>query len=273
MTTLPPAPNSTLQQVSAVDSAGNLFIADAGNNVIRRVDPAGTIFTFAGNYSLGPGCGGDGGAAAGARLYAPSGIALDEYGNLFIADSANNVIRKVAPMVYWDPNQTGTEDTGGSGTWTSAGGVKCWYDPLLARTLPGARAATRFFAGTGGTVAMSGAVSPTSVTFGCDNYVVTAATANDSLTLPSAGVSVSVTADQAEIDAPIAGCGTLIVNGPGAWDWAVPTSTAAALTWRAERCNCTMKRPWAAAAWPSTVASWTSTATASRSLRWAAAGA
>ena len=45
----------------AVDAAGNVFIADGGNNVIRRVDSTGTITTFAGSYGLGPGYGGDGG--------------------------------------------------------------------------------------------------------------------------------------------------------------------------------------------------------------------
>ena len=73
----------------ALDGAGNLYIADAGNNRIRKVDAAGVITTVAGRGSIG-----DGGAATGARL-GPIGVALDGYDNLYIADFENNRIRKV----------------------------------------------------------------------------------------------------------------------------------------------------------------------------------
>ncbi len=129
----------------AVDAAGNLFIADTGNNAIRRVDSTGIISTYAGNSALGPGYSGDGRSAINAQLDNPNGIATDHNGNLFIADSVNNVVRKVAPSLYWDPSQTETEDGGGSGTW-SAGDEKFWYDPILRATLHGANIATRFLA-------------------------------------------------------------------------------------------------------------------------------
>jgi hypothetical protein len=88
----------------AVDSAGNVYIADAGNNVIRRVDAqTGTITTVAGDYAadqanggLG-GFSGDGGPATSAQLYDPEGVALDSAGDLFIADTFNNAIREVTP--------------------------------------------------------------------------------------------------------------------------------------------------------------------------------
>ena len=88
----------------AVDSAGNVYIADAGNNVIRRVDAqTGTITTVAGDFAadqanggLG-GFSGDGGPAASAQLYDPEGVALDSAGDLFIADTFNNAIREVTP--------------------------------------------------------------------------------------------------------------------------------------------------------------------------------
>jgi sugar lactone lactonase YvrE len=85
-----------LQQGLAVDAAGNLFIADAGNLRVRRVDMTGTINTVAGNggYHFS----GDGGPAASAGLFSPEGMAADAQGNLFIADTANNRIRKVAPL-------------------------------------------------------------------------------------------------------------------------------------------------------------------------------
>ena len=77
----------------AVDAAGNLFIADAQNNRIRRVTPDGIITTVAGSGISGLG---DGGAAFWAQLNHASGVALDA-GNLFIADTLNHRIRKVTP--------------------------------------------------------------------------------------------------------------------------------------------------------------------------------
>jgi sugar lactone lactonase YvrE len=78
----------------ALDSSGNIYIADTGNNRIRKVDTSGTITTVAGN-SLSGGYSGDGGPAASASIWAPTGVALDSSGNIYIADSANNCIRKV----------------------------------------------------------------------------------------------------------------------------------------------------------------------------------
>ena len=77
----------------AVDGAGNLYIADAGNDRIRRVDPAGTVTTIAGTGK--EGFGGDGSPASQAQLDNPRGVAVDGAGNLFIADSGNQRIRKV----------------------------------------------------------------------------------------------------------------------------------------------------------------------------------
>jgi uncharacterized protein (TIGR03437 family) len=79
----------------AVDSSGNIYISDTGNNVIRKITSGGTISTFAGNNGFGAGFSGDGGPAAAAQLSGPVGIALDSAGNLYIADSGNNCIRKV----------------------------------------------------------------------------------------------------------------------------------------------------------------------------------
>ena len=77
----------------AVDREGNLFISDRSNNRIRKVDPQGTITTYAG---LGPAWyGGDYDLALDAYLKFPFGIALDGNGNLYIADRGNNRIRKV----------------------------------------------------------------------------------------------------------------------------------------------------------------------------------
>src|ERR1035437_8266464 len=77
----------------AADRYGYVYIADAGNNAIRRVSPGGVIVTVAGNSTAG--FAGDGAAANGALLNIPSDVAVDGSGNLFIADSGNNRVRKV----------------------------------------------------------------------------------------------------------------------------------------------------------------------------------
>ena len=77
----------------SVDSSGNLYIADAGNNCIRKVDTEGIISTVAGNGLSG--FAGDNGPAIEASLSAPTEVSIDEWGNLYIADPGNHRIRKV----------------------------------------------------------------------------------------------------------------------------------------------------------------------------------
>jgi uncharacterized protein (TIGR03437 family) len=81
----------------AMDSAGNLYIDDTGDNRIRKVSPGGIITTVAGNGNAG--YSGDGGPATAASLNIdidPEGIAVDAAGNLYIADSLNNRVRRVS---------------------------------------------------------------------------------------------------------------------------------------------------------------------------------
>ena len=78
----------------AVDAAGDLFIADSGNNVIREVNHStDVITTTAGDGTAG--YSGDGGSPTSSQLQYPGGVAVDAVGDLFIADSGNNVIREV----------------------------------------------------------------------------------------------------------------------------------------------------------------------------------
>jgi trimeric autotransporter adhesin len=77
----------------AVDSAGNLYIADTENNRIRKVDPSGVITTIAGTGQ--PGFSGDGGPAIKAQLNGPSRLALDSAGDLYFVDESNFRVRMV----------------------------------------------------------------------------------------------------------------------------------------------------------------------------------
>jgi len=81
-----------------IDSSGNIFIADRGNNRIRRVNRAGIINTLAGNGSAG--FSGDGGLAILSSLRTAWAIKVDRRGNLFISDTRNNRIRKVDTRGY-----------------------------------------------------------------------------------------------------------------------------------------------------------------------------
>ena len=76
----------------AVDASGNVYIADTGNNVIRKVNTSGIISTFAGGGSSGLG---DGGLATSAELNRPYGVAVDTSGDVYIVDTNNDRIREV----------------------------------------------------------------------------------------------------------------------------------------------------------------------------------
>jgi hypothetical protein len=106
----------------AVDAAGDVFVVDDFADVVREITPAGTISTVAGTIDTG-GFRGDGGPAAAALLDQPSGVAIDRAGNVYIADTANDVIREVAPDGTID-TVAGTagspSDTGNGGPATSA---------------------------------------------------------------------------------------------------------------------------------------------------------
>lgn len=103
----------------AYDTAGNLYIADLNDNVIRKVDLAGIITTVAGTGEQG--FSGDGGPATGAQLDSPAGVAVDASGNIYIADTHNHRIRKVSGGTITTIAGTGTAGfSGDSGPAASA---------------------------------------------------------------------------------------------------------------------------------------------------------
>ena len=78
----------------AVDSAGNVYVADYRNHTIRKVTPGGVVTTLAG---LAGSSGSADGTGSAARFYYPYGVAVDSAGNVYVADTCNNTIRKVTP--------------------------------------------------------------------------------------------------------------------------------------------------------------------------------
>jgi hypothetical protein len=97
----------------AMDSAGNLYIADFVNSRVRKVDTGGIITTVAGNGTQG--YSGDGGAATSAEIKLPEGIAVDDSGNLYIADNGNSRIRKVSGGIITTVAGNGTAGYSGDG--------------------------------------------------------------------------------------------------------------------------------------------------------------
>ena len=111
-----PATSAQLNSPSgiALDAAGDLFIADNGNNMIRQVT-SGIITTIAGNgtasYS------GDNGPAAGAGLNAPLGVSTDSLGRIFVADSANNLVRVMNPPCSFALTTSSIQAPGAGGSF------------------------------------------------------------------------------------------------------------------------------------------------------------
>ena len=104
----------------AFDSSGNLYIADTDNYEVREVT-GGKIQTVAGHNSGGANFAGDLGAATGASLWNPSGVAVDSAGNIYIADPYNNVVRVVCQTQtpYACTNNAFVSPTAGAVTWAA----------------------------------------------------------------------------------------------------------------------------------------------------------
>ncbi|MFH1352591.1 MAG: LamG-like jellyroll fold domain-containing protein [bacterium] len=113
----------------AVDSSGNVYIADYGNNRIRKINTSGIITTIAGNGS--GGYSGDDGSATSAQLYYPAGVAVDGSGNIYIADYYNHRIRKVDLSGYIT-TIAGNGSAGYSGDGGTATSAQLYYPAGVA---------------------------------------------------------------------------------------------------------------------------------------------
>ena len=99
----------------AEDSAGNIYVADSLNHTIRKISADGVVSTVAGSTGF---SGSADGIGAFARFNAPNGIAVDGAGNLFVADSGNNTIRKSTPSWRGDVTTFAAAGRGGgSNKW------------------------------------------------------------------------------------------------------------------------------------------------------------
>jgi sugar lactone lactonase YvrE len=110
----------------ALDRAGNIYICDQGNNVIRKIDTAGIVTTVAGNGTAG--FSGDGGPATQAMLNFPFAVLPDGSGNLYIGDFSNNRVRKVDASqnisTFAGNGSSGCTGDGGLATAATIGGAR-----------------------------------------------------------------------------------------------------------------------------------------------------
>jgi hypothetical protein len=107
---------------TAVDGSGNVYVADTGNSTIRKIAPGGSVTTFAGSAGA---TGTSDGVGSAARFNSPAGVAVDTAGNVYVADTNNDTIRKISAggsvtTLAGVGGQTGSGDgAGGSARFNS----------------------------------------------------------------------------------------------------------------------------------------------------------
>ena len=110
----------------ATDSVGNVYVADAVNNTIRKITPAGTVSTFAGSAGV---FGSADGTGPGASFNVPRGVATDSADNVYVSDGNNHTVRKITPAgtvttLAGTAGLTGSADgTGATARFNSPGGL------------------------------------------------------------------------------------------------------------------------------------------------------
>ena len=195
------------------DAAGNLYIADLNDNVIRKVDLAGIVTTVAGTGEQG--FAGDGGSATSALLDSPAGVAVDAAGNIYIADTHNQRVRKVSNGTI--TTIAGTGVAGFSGDNGTAGAAQLSNPTALAvdangniyiadtdnhriRKISGATITTvagdgeQTFSGDGGAAIAAGIDSPNGVAVDAAGKIYIADTHNQRIRVVDAGGNISTLA-------------------------------------------------------------------------------
>jgi sugar lactone lactonase YvrE len=203
----------------ALDPAGNLIVADTGNNLIRKVS-SGTITTLAGNgtanYS------GDNGPAAAAALNGPSGVSTNALGQIFVADSGNNLIRVMSPPCNFALTTSSIQASGAGGTFNigvqtagfcawSVAGLPAWV------TLTGPASATGPATVTLNVAAVNNSVRSANITI-----------AGISVTVNQAACSYSISPGAQEFGI-LGGTGTIAVTAPAGCAWSA-TNTVSFVT-------------------------------------------
>ena len=113
---------------TALDAAGNVYVADTSAHTIRKITPSGVVTTLAG---LGGEYGSADGAGAAARFWYPQGVVVDPAGNVWVADTYNHTIRKIAPaglvttVAGLAVTTGGADGTGGTARFRSPMGLVC----------------------------------------------------------------------------------------------------------------------------------------------------
>ena len=207
-----PATAATFYGVGAIaiDGTGNLYIADGGNNRVRKVNTSGIITTIAGSGTgsyvgtLGAtgGYTGDGGPADSAELHGPSGFAFDANWNLLIADAGNYVVRKISPInnIFFTAGTVQSISVCGNTsapiniplrvTDTTAGETINWS--VVSAPVHGILMASYTAASIGGVLTPSGLTyTPTTYYTGSDSFTIKATNGS---TTAYTNISVTVTA-------------------------------------------------------------------------------
>lgn len=223
----------------AVDAAGNLYIAEFSNNRVRKVSTNGNIGTLAGNGVSG--FSGDGLQATSAQLNGPQGVAVDSAGNVYIADTANNRVRKVAAngvittvagngaagfsgdgnsavnAQVGNPTAVATDSVGNVYIADGSARVRKLFLSGLITTIAGT--GTRGYSGDGGSAPNARLNGPSSLAVNAAGSIWVADTLNNAVRLlqfTGGGTTVSaVTNGASNLNGPVAPGEVVVIYGSG----------------------------------------------------------